>query len=289
MSVPGIRVFDVTDDWQPLSVRLGVEEPDGPFEGVPNHLAGPLTQWLKEVGENRLSWGEDQSERAFTRIAVRLRIPTESVFSARYQVIEKTKNDPVRRLNLVDAALKRVGDARDAVRLREVLEDGGSVWTVSSDSKALLRTVQPEMQAIYDGASAESDAVSLELRTAWGHAFGLHPDESDAWDHAIKAVEEALCPYVLPNDSSRTLGKVIGNLKTNGNWHSWIRGKHDSKSTEAVVVMLEALWGNSDRHGGVPHGRPVREGEGKAMVCLAATVIQLWRTETLLVKTSSTD
>jgi hypothetical protein len=36
-------------DWQPLSVRKGVRELDGPYEGVPEHLQGTLIPWLEAV------------------------------------------------------------------------------------------------------------------------------------------------------------------------------------------------------------------------------------------------
>jgi hypothetical protein len=67
--------------------------------------------------------------------------------------------------------------------------------------------------AAFDSATAEADPASAELNEARIRAYGRRDeDASDAWDHAIKAVEAILIPIVVPEISRRTLGRVIQQL-----------------------------------------------------------------------------
>jgi hypothetical protein len=52
----------------------------------------------------------------------------------------------------------------------------------------------PAAHDAYERAVAPQDVAGNELQEAWARALGRHPDASDAWDHAIKAVEAVLIP-----------------------------------------------------------------------------------------------
>lgn len=57
--------------------------------------------------------------------------------------------------------------------------------------------------------------ASGHLGKAWAAAFDQEPNPSTAYSEAIKAVEAAAIPVVLPNDPLATLGKVVGELRAN--------------------------------------------------------------------------
>jgi hypothetical protein len=135
------------------------------------------------------------------------------------------------------------------------------------------------MQATLDAAVSVADDISTELREAWTNAFGRNTDPSDAWDHAIKAMENLLIPIVLPNQQNATLGSVLRHLRSQGHlWTMVLPGKNDYNDIGPLVGMLEGIWPNVDRHGGTGPTRPPTEQEARAVVTLAATIVQ-WHRE----------
>jgi hypothetical protein len=121
--------------------------------------------------------------------------------------------------------------------------------------------------------------VSAELAEAWSAAFGRHPDPSDAWDHAIKAVEELLIPIVLPNKPKANLGGVAGELGAAS--HKWRLVPSTSSDKiddgKTVEAMLRLIGPNPDRHGGGVDRRPPTQAEAERAVHLAVAIIQLCR------------
>ena len=93
--------------------------------------------------------------------------------------------------------------------------------------------------AAFRKTTAPGDAASEELGDAWQKAYGRNPDPSDAWDHAIKAVEAILIPIVVPNQAKPTLGHVIGHLDTQGHlWKLLLPGPGEDFSVDPLVAML---------------------------------------------------
>jgi hypothetical protein len=76
-----------------------------------------------------------------------------------------------------------------------------------------------------------------------GTAYGRDPNPSDAWDHAIKAVEAVLTDVVTPNKAKATLGDVLGQLRAQGHlWKLMVRGQKRDHSVEPLVHMLTLIW-----------------------------------------------
>ena len=203
------------------------------------------------------------------------------------QLVVAASTDQELFLDTLDATLHYAGRHRDAAdRLRLVLALGASVWTVADDDGSLTLVVQDETQAAYEQATAVHDDASDELRTAWANAFGRNGDPSDAWDHAIKAVEDILIPVVLPSKPKATLGQVLQELennKTAGLWQMVLPGADKSHDVAPLVAMLRLMWPNHDRHGGITAKRTPSAAEARAVVTLAATVVQ-WHRESWVVQ-----
>jgi hypothetical protein len=82
---------------------------------------------------------------------------------------------------------------------------------------------------------------------------------SDAWDHAIKAVEAILLPTILPKQDQAKIGQVLGELASNGG--KWDVGLLFNQSgtprtpptapAEAPLGMLRLIYPN-------PTGTPAR-------------------------------
>jgi hypothetical protein len=183
-------------------------------------------------------------------------------------------------LDVVHALLqKRLGyEYQDD--LEALLKTGGSVWC-QRDGGLILRVDEVSQQA-FDGVGARVDNASAELREAWSLAYGRNPDASDAWDHAIKAVEAALSPVVMPNETKPTLGKIIGHLSATNHrnrplWKLGIPGPNNDYSIEPLIHILGLLWPNPDRHGNAAPPRTPTLEEAKGVVHLAVTVVQWTR------------
>lgn len=102
---------------------------------------------------------------------------------------------------------------------------------------------------------------------------------SEAYFRAVRAVEHAAIPVILPNKKNATLGHAIGQIEDGGWCYPAARtehGKRDFEPTSVLVGMLRSLWiGHSDRHGG-PDTVVVTLDDAKAAVYLAASLIGMF-------------
>jgi hypothetical protein len=256
-------------------------EPDGPFEGVPSHLQHGLVHWWTSVADAGPG-GWFSNEAKLRELAAFLRVrPNQTLDAADLgrALIRAALSDEEVFLDLVDGTLQmfRPGSATDS--LKSLLDTAGSVWTVAPDRRSLMKVASEGAQATYESATLVSDAAAKELREAWANAFGRNGDPSDAWDHAIKAVEDVLIPEMMPNNLKATLGTVLGELAgPNGaQWKFVLPGNDQDHDVAHLVEMLRLLWPNHDRHGGTAPKRTPSEQEARAVVSLAATAIQWHR------------
>jgi hypothetical protein len=183
-------------------------------------------------------------------------------------------------LDIIDGALHIWGENANRWEfLNEVLSSGASAWRVADDRMSLTQVVSDETKATYEAAISVADEPAQELKEAWSNAFGRNGDPSDAWDHAIKALEDILIPVVVPNQTKPNLGHVLGQLRNQGGaWEMVLPGASQTNDVAPLVAMLELVWPNHDRHGGTGPRRTPSEQEGRAVVTLAATIVQ-WHRE----------
>ncbi|WP_148286372.1 hypothetical protein [Microbacterium sp. B19] len=270
--------------WERLSVRRGRASAEALVEGIPDYLAYPLTEWLRtEFGWHRPSSQGGVDQEFLRRLATNTRIPvaaTSAIGGISTQITDAIQRNSDLFLDVLDATLYLRGRRANAQDLRQLLEMGASAWTVSADGTALQRRVNDAAAGAYESAITSEDVVSGELADAWSAAFGRHPDPSDAWDHAIKAVEELLIPMVLPNKPKANLGGVAGELGGPAS-HKWkltpstsSEKVDDGKTLEA---MLRLIWPNPDRHGGGVDRRAPTQPEAERVVHLSVAIIELCR------------
>ncbi|MFC4050044.1 hypothetical protein ACFOY4_10145 [Actinomadura syzygii] len=176
-------------------------------------------------------------------------------------------------LDVIDSALV-YASKQEAIGLESALAEGGSAWRVSVEEKELQRRVSSAAQSMADKAMAVSDIASEELQAAWSAAYGRSPDPSDAWDHAIKAVEALWIPLIVPKQEKPQLGHVLGQLDRQGELFKFILPGEDMKfEVKAVVGMLKTLWPNPDRHASENRRTPSLQ-EAQAVVHLAVVLVQ---------------
>jgi hypothetical protein len=199
--------------WQRLSQRTGKVPPDGPYEGMPEHVFRSVVYWFQGVAGYRNRYGFAESQ--LQELRARLRVTTGGEYGdgIMERLIGLAANDQDFGVDLLDAALDVWGkELNQWKELDRYLIAGASVWKVADDQVSLTRLVSDEAQATYHAATSVVDEATTELQEAWANAFGRNGDPSDAWDHAIKAVEDVLIPEMISNNSNATLGNVVGEL-----------------------------------------------------------------------------
>ncbi len=267
--------------WQRLSQRSVGNELDGPYEGVPEHLLHSIVYWFQGIAGYRDSNGMADSR--LREVSVRLRVGLPVGWRANEimaGLVNAACDDEEFCLDLIDASLSVWGRySNQSATLKNLLLGGGSVWTVADDYISLTRVVSDEVQSAFATASSVEDEASNELRQAWANAYGRNGDPSDAWDHAIKAVEDVLIAVVVPNNGKATLAHVIGELNgaNSAQWQMVLPGADKSNDVAPLVSMLRLMWPNHDRHGGVAPKRTPSVQEAQAVVSLAAVIVQWHR------------
>jgi hypothetical protein len=218
--------------------------------------------------------------------ALRLTIPhdgktnlVEGLRGVRYAV----SGSPTLPWRLVDFLISDKSPAADVVKsLDSMLLEAGSGWKVGSRSGkvGLVRRLPEGVEAAAGDAFQQPNA-GKRLAAAWEAAFGINPDPTKAYSMAVKAVEDASIPVVCPNDTSATLGKVIGQVNA-GTWKlPHLREDKSAPTHDVLVGMMRTLWtGQHDRHGGpstvsVP---AVTQDEAESAVMLAVTLVGWFET-----------
>jgi hypothetical protein len=272
-------------DVEPPTPREGQPRPGGPYEGVPGHLSAPLRHWLDGVFGYTPNYASEKGVETILAVAAAARVPLRPGAHGTQLHADITSFTNQSPDNLLDVLHYAIQTGNPPVEhLDRLLVYGGSVWTATYEG--LQRRVDPTAQEAFEAASSPGDVVSEELRHAWGKAYGREPDASDAWDHAIKAVEGILIPIVVPTQAGAHIGHVIGELDHHGlHWDLLLRFNQTSppinpptSPVQAMVGMLRLLHPNPDRHVGRDRRVPTIE-EAQAVVNLAVTIVQWARND----------
>lgn len=286
-----------------------------PYEGVPTHLDAPLRTWLRQFLDPQLERriavrmriavqrsplrealdaagghrGDlvDQlrtGEQLLTAVDLALRLDDALDWELRHCGIEPV---PAELPPVIPAGFdwntvptQHAGErARAADRLHRLLTEAGSAYQVDWRlPPTLTRRVGPAVVDAFEHTLATAiPPAAVLLRDAWQQVYGLDPDPTASYGNAVRAVEEVLCPLVLPRDPLRTLGKAIGELRnTADRWSFVLTSKDGIGDIAPLLVVVARLWeGQHARHGGGPAGyQPQTHNEAEAALHLATTVVQ---------------
>jgi len=155
-------------------------------------------------------------------------------------------------LRLADFLLSQKSSGKN--ELDSLLQEAGSAWGVGerAGKTGLVRRVAEGVQIASENVMENSGHAGERLAEAWTAAFGIDPNPSQAYSLAIKAVEDAAIPVVSAADRSATLGKIIGQMKAQGDWTlPFQRYDRDVPAGTELLAQMKTLWsGQVDRHGG---------------------------------------
>lgn len=272
--------------WRPLYVRTAGTEAgyDGPFDGVPAWLVQPLIDWL---GRNYLlddpTRGAAPRRDKLHRVEVVLRVGLDWRFGdvgAYHFLLSVLKQDAQRFLSLVDLALKDLEDdaaVSNAIdHLDGVLRDGASAWMVAPDRRGLVKRVESEVAEAARVVIQSWPRAGHHLGEAWRKIFGREPDPSGGYHEAVKAVEVAVCPVIIPKHPKPTLGIAIAALRDAppGTFATVFADLAPGlKPLDAVRELMSLVWTNQlDRHGSPDEKVPLQVSPEQAEAALFAAV-----------------
>lgn len=271
--------------WTPRSERLSGHRPR--YDGVPEHMHAELRRWMTRVDEAHARWSTGSQLAAV--IALRTGVTFRRYYSPTGEALIAEASDQggdEKVLDVVEGYLHVAGDEL-AEDLRRLLTVAGHTLTVGPDNKTLVEVVEPAMRTLASEATQPEDRASQELQEAWTNAYGRGPDASDAWDHAIKAVEAVVGPLVEPSNVRSTLGSQMAVIRNDAaskspKWSATCLKRQGGESAhEAVLGLLQRIWVNPDRHGsGTPTSPTLAQ--ARAVVVLAVSVVQMAREGELL-------
>jgi hypothetical protein len=164
-----------------------------------------------------------------------------------------------------------------AADLDALLRDGGSAYRVNDTATGLERRVDGTITELARQA-AQATASGRHLKAAWRAAYGIRPDPTAAYAEAVKAIEAALIPLVVPDKPKATLGRVLQMWeKTANQWELAIFDEHAAPAEITPLVSLASLvWkGQRDRHAGTPTAIDATP-EAAEMAVHAAGMIVYW-------------
>jgi hypothetical protein len=242
---------------------------------VPAHLVQPLCSWVRSYFVDSYNTIKDLANIRYLGLMHEVVAPANGdERDVLRQILNQCATDEHFCLDMIDAVLYYGRPHAAAINdLELILITGGANTSVAPDKRSLVGRLD---QTTVDQANQVMTSVeesSIELAEAWKNAYGRKPNASDAWDHAIKAVETVLIPVVCPSKSKPTLADVAGCLKAQPD--QWVM-QLDSNGTigpiETVEAMLRLIWPNPDRHGGTARRSPTLE-EAQAVVQLAVTLV----------------
>jgi hypothetical protein len=270
------------DQWRPLSKRGQPDERlDEPTEGLPPYLAGPLIAWLRDMFRDSYAGSFPRGRLELLQLKFKLDPALDwrrNSESAIRDLFERIAEDEEFGLDVIDFVLNHLGaytnqydDAEAKVhRAANLLRLGGSAWEISDNedgsfslSRRAVGPVRESLESVRPSTRAHQHLVK-----AWNHLAGRNPDESTAYREAIKAVEAAAKPVILPDNDLATLGQMIAALRDKGDkWTTTIGTPEDLRR------LMEIVWkAQLDRHGtndeSVPFSVSADEADAAFAICL---------------------
>lgn len=289
------------EPWRPLDVETEEQEIayDALGDGLPSQVATQFWEWVRDalrgnywdpyLETNTAGLRVDLAEEAAQRLGIEM---------ASVRVSSTYERRPGDTTRIAVSALQRVPNPLAvadfllahspepyAHRLEAMLRRSRSLWTVGTrrGHLGLVRRLPETVQDQTDRAVRGAGPAGAKLAQAWEATYGVTPDPTKAYVLAIRAVEDAAIPVVVPKQDLATLGHVQGRMKADGDWGlAFTRHPEKVPAPEGGIplALVAALWtGQHDRHGGEPSAPGnVSQEEAEAAVSFAVSLVHWFST-----------
>lgn len=272
------------ETWVPLGIDD--EQYVALVEGIPDHMEVSFWQWVQKrmtqlVGADHYfdpyeAFNADLLREIERRCRIRAPYDGETISSGMQSLRQGCAGDPMAALRVADFLVRAVPSS--GATLEQILAESSSAWSVGerAGGPGLVRRVPEGVQLAAEEAMRAPGHAGPRLAQAWQAVYGLDKNPTHAYAMAVKAVEDATIPLLVPKQTNANLGHVIGQLKKDANWSLPLTREHpDAPTSETIIRMLQGLWkGHHDRHGGDPNApQSVSQEEAEAAVMLAVPLV----------------
>lgn len=247
--------------------------------GIPTWIEAPIKGWAIERITNTREGVISESFLTVWDVSMRNDPPHIDQYAMTRGGTFWNALDTNKKLALLDFLLfldREKYNAEDGQKSLEMyLRAGGSEWRVGTRAgdPGLEKRVPQGVADAVDAIVATSATAGALLSEAWHAAYGRNPDPEEAYEKAIKAVEEAGAEAVLPKNAKATLGTMIAAVRDQGDWSLPLES---ASALSAPLEMMKALWeGQESRHGGNGYRKPT-PAEAEAAVLLAVPLVQFF-------------
>lgn len=232
---------------------------DALHDGVPEWMRSSLDAWIRnQLLDDRYAAGLGIGDtNLLHRLERLLRINLVNGTSgsqALRALFTKVAQNPSLKLDVVDGILQLKGQRSGTATLEVILLQSGSKWKVTKNDSGdfyLEERVDATTESAMADIADRGGDVALYLTKAWNETFGRSPNPSVAYSNAIKAVEAAAWPVVIPKNDKATLGTIVRALRDKPeNFRIGITEKQSNSGIESICSQLSLVWeGQTDRHG----------------------------------------
>ena len=178
-------------------------------------------------------------------------------------------------LDAADIALKWAKEG-EAGLLEMYLREARSAYVVVevNDGKHEIQLRQSrETVALIESEANQPGRAAEHLRKACSKCFGLHPDLNEACFEAVKAIEVAGAPVVIPDDLEPTLGKMCSAVRTKP--EKWETDSAFDGGVQTILAMMGMVWKGHLRHGDEDAPMEVSQ-EAAEMTVQTAVLLVSW-------------
>lgn len=265
--------------WVPIGAEPGFRETM--VKGIPVWMEAPLDEWYMEyIGAGDTAWNMLVAFDLDAKNNPATSVFSNSTFSRMRASVSEEKI-----LEFLDFVVyASLTDERDymhlnsedrAYALEGVLSASGSEWRVGQRNglHGLEKRLAPAVQDATDMVVNGTGNANYLLSEAWHALRKRNPDAEEAYEKAVKAVEEAAIPVVLPKETTATLGKVLAAMRSQRTWDLPLTLKGEEGGPTMLISMIERLWkGQTSRHGANGYRKPTVE-EADSAVMLAVVLV----------------
>ena len=96
-------------------------------------------------------------------------------------------------------------------------------------------------------ATSGRDRSARHLQEAWSNAFKRDANLNAAGAAAVKAVEVAAKPVIIPDNDKATLGQIISAMRDKA--EKWETDSEADGGIETITDMMDQIWKGHYRHG----------------------------------------
>ncbi len=260
------------------SLVRGKVEPLLTGKPPPGNLLPSLTQWIAERFWLDTPFGIELDSSRFQdaerRLGVGVPFEQSTEQGAMDDCLERVGRSEDFTVRLL-AVLLPSCSSQAVAELNSIFEAPGSKWEVvvpaDGNARLSLRQSGPVAEAIqgikpFSEPAYEHLGKALERLTRPGD-----PDPGVAYIEAVKAVEAAARPVLIPDDPLATLGKMIRAVRDKeSKWGVVLRGE----TVADVIRRAEILWTTPhERHGSDDPDPPVTQEQAQAAFDLAIGLV----------------